>query len=216
MFDDEFAPRVTRMNRPLHYGAAVAAAAIALGVPSAAHASTTTAPGGSDRAAAALALPAYQTWLDDVSAVADQAESYLDERLPDSSVHAAIVLDIDNTSLQTAYRPGLTSPATPAILEVARQASEAGAAVFFVTARPQLLGWQSEANLRSEGYPFTGIYLRPWFNTQPQQALKTAARTAIENRGYTIVANIGNSASDLAGGHAERAFKLPDYDGQLA
>jgi hypothetical protein len=52
--------------------------------------------------------------------------------------------------------------------------------------------------------------------TAPDQALKTAARTAIENRGYTIVANIGNSVSDLAGGHAERTFKLPDYDGQLA
>jgi hypothetical protein len=71
-------------------------------------------------------------------------------------------------------------------------------------------------NLRAEEYPFDGIYLRPWFNTQSDQALKTAARTAIESRGYRIVANIGNSASDLAGGHAERTFKLPDYDGQLA
>ncbi|MEU7406546.1 hydrolase, partial [Streptomyces sp. NPDC044948] len=25
-----------------------------------------------------------------------------------------------------------------------------------------------------------------------------------------------NSATDLSGGHAERTFKLPDYDGQLS
>ncbi|MEU7904922.1 HAD family acid phosphatase [Actinoplanes sp. NPDC049118] len=203
------------MNSLLRCAAAVATAtALATGVPAPAHA-TPTVQGTSHRAAASLSLPPYQTWLDDVTAVADRAESYLDDRLPDSSVRAAIVLDIDNTALQTAYRPGLTSPATPAVLEVARQAADSGAAVFFVTARPQILGWQSEANLRWEGYPFAGIYLRPWFDTQPDQALKTAARTAIENRGYTIVANIGNSASDLAGGHAERTFKLPDYDGRL-
>ncbi|WP_342353759.1 hypothetical protein [Couchioplanes caeruleus] len=37
----------------------------------------------------------------------------------------------------------------------------------------------------------------------------------MERRGYTIVASIGNSATDLGGGHAERTFKLPDYNGQL-
>lgn len=204
------------MNTLLLRAAAVATATVvAIGVPAAAHA----APAGPVRpapATAAVALPPYQTWLDDVAAVAGPAADHLDDRLPDTSARTAIVLDIDNTSLQTAYRPGLTSPATPGILELARQAAADGAAVFFVTARPQVLGWQSEANLRGAGYPFTGIYLRPWFNTQSDQALKTAARTAIENRGYTIVANLGNSASDLAGGHAERTFKLPDYDGQLA
>jgi hypothetical protein len=205
------------MNRFLRCAASVAAATVvAVGVPSAAHATTTAAQDGSGRAAASLALPPYQTWLDDVAAAVGPAEAYLDQRLPDPSVRTAIVLDIDNTSLQTAYRPGLTSPATPAVLEAARRAAEAGAAVFFVTARPQVLRWQSELNLRSAGYPFTDIYLRPWFDTQPDQALKTAARTAIESRGYTIVANIGNTASDLAGGHAERTFKLPDYEGQLA
>jgi hypothetical protein len=84
-----------------------------------------------------------------------------------------------------------------------------------VTARPELLGWHSEANLRGVGYPFDGIYLRPWFDTRTDQALKTAARVDIERRGFTIVASVGNNTSDLAGGHAERTFKLPDYDGQL-
>lgn len=33
---------------------------------------------------------------------------------------------------------------------------------------------------------------------------------------YVVRPSIGNSATDLSGGHAERTFKLPDYDGQLS
>jgi hypothetical protein len=203
------------MTTLLHRGIAltVAATALTLGLPAAAEAAPSPAPASA--VSAHLALPPYETWIADVTAVADDAADHLDGRLPDPGIKAAIVLDIDNTALQTTYRPGLTSPATPAILAVARQAKADGAAVFFVTARPEILGWQSEANLRAVGYPFSGIYLRPWFNTQPDADLKTAARTAIEARGYRIVANIGNSDTDLAGGHADRTFKLPDYDGQL-
>nr|AGS49268.1 hypothetical protein [uncultured bacterium esnapd1.2] len=201
---------VADMRTLLRYAVASAAAATAcvLAVPAAASAENPAQP-------AALALPSYETWVADVSAVAATASDYLDARLPDAAARPAIVLDIDNTALQTQYKPGLVAPATESILDVARQASADGAAVFFVTARPEILGWQTEANLRKVGYPFTGIYLRPWFNTLPDAELKTNAREDIERKGYTIVANIGNNASDLAGGHAERTFKLPDYDGQL-
>ena len=41
-------------------------------------------------------------------------------------------------------------------------------------------------------------------------AYKSRERARIERRGYTIVANVGDQDSDLAGGHAERAFKLPN------
>ncbi|MFI5493977.1 HAD family acid phosphatase [Actinoplanes sp. NPDC051859] len=160
-------------------------------------------------------LPPYSTWVADVTAVAGQASSYLDSVLPNSAIRPAIVLDIDNTALQTTYRPGLTSPATGPILDVARQAAADGAKVFFVTARPEILLWQTEINLDLVGYPVERIYPRPWFNTQPDAELKTDARKAIEAQGYRIVANIGNSPSDLAGGHADRTFKLPDYDGAL-
>ncbi|GAA0794512.1 HAD family acid phosphatase [Spirilliplanes yamanashiensis] len=175
----------------------------------------TAAPSAPPAGPAIAALPAYATWIADVTEVADEAAAYLDDRLPDRSIRAAIVLDIDNTALQTQYRPGLTSPATGPVLAVARQARADGAAVFFVTARPQILGLQTEANLRSAGYTVAGLYMRPWFDTRPDQKLKTDNRIAIERLGYTIVANIGNNDSDLAGGHAERTFKLPDYDGQL-
>ncbi|MBI9113703.1 HAD family acid phosphatase [Sanguibacter suaedae] len=165
----------------------------------------------------ALALPSYQQWVADVTAVTDQAAAFLRTRLPDASgARTAIVLDIDNTALQTSYRPGLTSPATPGVLELARIAEDAGADVFFVTARPEILRGQTVYNLDRAGYPRDGLYMRGWFDFRSDEALKTANRRAIEARGYTIVANIGNNVHDLVGGSAERTFKLPDYDGQLS
>lgn len=47
-------------------------------------------------------------------------------------------------------------------------------------------------NLDRAGYPVAGLYGR-----------------SIPD----LFANIGNDTTDLAGGHAERTFKLPDYDG---
>ncbi|AEV86492.1 acid phosphatase [Actinoplanes sp. SE50] len=197
----------------------LACASLALALPAAAQAAPATpaaASGTPASAAAAQALPPYGTWISDVTAVTGTAQEYLDTRLPDPAIRAAIVLDIDNTALETTYHPGLISPATAPVLALARQAEAAGAAVFFVTARPQLLAWQTRQNLRTAGYPVTDIYLRPWFDFDPDATLKTNARIAIENRGYRIVANVGNNVSDLQGGHADRTFKLPDYNGQLS
>lgn len=167
-------------------------------------------------AAASAALPAESTWLADVTVVTDQASAYLSTRLPDASVQAAIVLDIDNTALETTYTTGLVYPATPPVLALALQAKKAGAAVFFVTARTQLIDAITRSNLSDVGYPIDGMYSRPLLDFESNQSLKTKARIAIEKLGYTIVANIGNSATDLAGGHAEQTFKLPDYDGALS
>lgn len=175
--------------------------------------STATSAAAAPRTAVtAQALPSHETWLSEVEAVTDQAAAYLDNRLPDTRVRAAVVLDIDNTALQSKYQP---YDATPGVLALAQQARRDGAAIFFVTARPEILEWVTEINLDAVGYEWAGIYTRPTLNFDDNQTLKTKARTDIERRGYTIVANVGNSATDLGGGHAERTFKLPDYDGQL-
>jgi predicted secreted acid phosphatase len=169
---------------------------------------------GAPGTALAVGLPSRDTWLADVAAVSDEAKTYLEGRLPSASM-AAIVLDIDDTSLESTYSPGVTCPAVAAVLEVARLAKSRGAAVFFVSNRREPMRMPTTYNLRMVGYPVDGLLLRPNLDDQPVERLKAQARSSIEAAGYTIVANIGNHATDLAGGHAERVFKLPDYDGVL-
>jgi len=66
-------------------------------------------------------------------------------------------------------------------------------------------------NLEREGYSdWAGLTLKPAGSTLTTVAYKSGARAAIEQQGYRIVANIGDQYSDLAGGHADRAFKVPN------
>ena len=100
---------------------------------------------------------------------------------------------------------------------MAKYAQEHGVSVFFVTARPGIIAGVTDYNLKYVGYKVSGLYVRGFFDLFKNVAdYKTAQRVDIENKGYTIIANIGNSATDLSGGHAEKTFKLPDYDGQLS
>lgn len=194
----------------------VAAASLALsGAAVVSTAAVAAPPSAVPAAVTAQALPSYETWIADVTAVTDKAKAYLNSRLPGSGIKAAIVFDIDNTALESTYHPYPFAPATPPVLALAKQAEAAGATVFFVSNRPDIIGAWTQGNLASVGYHWGGIYLRPTFSSDPAETLKTKARIAIEALGYTIVANVGNSDTDLVGGHAERTFKLPDYDGQL-
>lgn len=162
-----------------------------------------------------VAAPGYDTWVADVTPVANQAMTYLEQRLP-SPAKTAVVFDIDNTTLETQYHFDLLRiPALQPSLAVAKSAKARGAAIFFVTGRPAFLEPVTKPNLQAVGYPVDGLYQTTILDAFDLQRYKTAARAAIEAAGFTIVANIGNSASDLAGGHAERTFKLPDYDGAL-
>ncbi|WP_424891120.1 HAD family acid phosphatase [Streptomyces sp. XH2] len=160
----------------------------------------------------------HTTWQRDVQAVIDQALPYVEERT--GTAHGrkqAVVLDIDNTSLETDFHWTYPTPAVKPVLDLTRYAHARGAAVFFVTARPGILDGLTEHNLRDAGYPVSGLYVRHLPDLfQDVSTYKTAKRAEIENNGYTIIANIGNNTTDLVGGHAERAFKLPDYDGKLS
>ncbi|MFJ2178292.1 HAD family acid phosphatase [Streptomyces sp. NPDC087851] len=167
----------------------------------------------------AAAKPDYATWQADIAAVMDQADSYVAGRL--ASVPAgqkpAIVLDIDNTSLETDYSSAVPTPAIRRTLALADFAHDRGVKIFFVSARPDLIQAITKANLTSVGYTIDGLYGRSIGDLFTEvSAFKTAQRVKIEKNGYTIIANIGNNTTDLTGGHAERTFKLPDYDGQLS
>jgi acid phosphatase len=173
----------------------------------------------------------------DVARVVDGAIVWMEERA-DQVTRPAIVLDIDETSLSNwrAYRLNgwarilngpcdlergpcgirawqamhLATAIVPTRRLVAR-ARELGVAVFFVTGRPGDLQDETEANLREQGYTWDGVIL-PTNYGQAKSAVdfKAPARQRIVEQGYAILLTIGDQESDLAGGYAERGFKLPN------
>ncbi|MGW3139354.1 HAD family acid phosphatase [Streptomyces sp. NPDC001139] len=170
-------------------------------------------------AATSTGSVSYATWQKDCQSVMDQALPYLKERIAAAGTgeKQAVVLDIDNTALETDFGFSWPQPANKPVLEVARYAQQHGVSLFFVTARPGIIYLPTEYNLEHDGYQVSGLYVRGLVDLfKDVAAYKTAQRVAIENKGYDIIANIGNSATDLSGGHADKTFKLPDYDGQLS
>lgn len=188
----------------------------ALAVPAGAQAATATTTAAATEAAAKVD---YATWQTDCQAVMDQALPYLKDRIAaaQNGEKQAIVFDIDNTTLETDFGFSFPQPANKPVLNVAKYAQEHGVALFFVTARPGIIKSVTDYNLKHVGYQVSGLYVRGLSDLfKDVAAYKTAQRVDIENKGYTIIANVGNSATDLSGGHAEKTFKLPDYDGQLS
>ncbi|MFF3323619.1 HAD family acid phosphatase [Streptomyces sp. NPDC002889] len=202
--------------------AALAVAALTTAVP-AASATEPDAAIASNRTAVAAAQTTdvdYRTWQRDVAAVVAVARPYIQQRTAQASGEKrAIVLDIDNTSLETDFHYfwELPTPAVEQVRDLARYADSRGVAIFFVTARPGIIYSLTDWNLKKAGYPVDGLYVRDLPDLfEEVSAYKTEKRAEIEAKGYTIIANIGNNTTDLVGGHAERTFKLPDYDGQLS
>ena len=208
-------------KRRITMTAVATAAATALAVPVGAQAAT--AAGASTAAATASASAAadvdYATWQQDCQTVMNQALPALKQRIAAAKPgeKQAIVFDIDNTTLETDYGFSYPSPANKPVLEVAKYAQEHGVSLFFVTARPGIISGVTDYNLKYVGYKVSGLYVRGFLDLfKDVAAYKTAQRVTIESKGYTIIANIGNSATDLSGGHAETTYKLPDYNGQLS
>ncbi|MFF7160951.1 HAD family acid phosphatase [Streptomyces sp. NPDC008086] len=201
--------------RRIAVGTVSAAALVALAVPAEA---ATPAIATSTSTAAAEDVD-YGTWQKDCQAVMDQALPYLKQRIANTrpGEKQAIVFDIDNTTLETDFGFSYPQPANGPVLDVAKYAQAHGVSLFFVTARPGIIAAVTDYNLKHVGYQVSGLHVRNFLDLFKNVAeYKTAQRVAIENKGYTIIANIGNSATDLSGGHAEKTYKLPDYDGQLS
>ncbi len=84
-------------------------------------------------------------------------------------------------------------------------------AVFFITGRGPADAPGTERNLRETGYRvWQQIHYKPAGYEGTAQAYKTAVRKKLVEEGYTILLNIGDQHSDLAGGYAERTVKLPN------
>ncbi|MFE4535348.1 HAD family acid phosphatase [Streptomyces scopuliridis] len=200
--------------------AALAATFVLVAVPVTSATAAETAAAPTTSADASVKGVDYTVWQRDVAAVVAQARPWIEARSANAGTQKqAIVLDIDNTALETYFHDlwELPTPAVAAVRELARYADSRGVAVFFVTARPGIIHSLTEWNLKEAGYPVDGLYVRDLPDLFDEvSAYKTAKRAEIEAKGYTITANIGNNTTDIVGGHAERAFKLPDYNGRLA
>jgi hypothetical protein len=139
----------------------------------------------------------------------------------------AIVLDIDETSLSNysaintdnfTFGPASQAEATNEIgvaikptLDLFNLAKSKGIAVFFITGRRENTRAHTTSNLTREGYAdWAQLVLKPDASTQTTVQYKSGARAAIEQQGYRIIANVGDQYSDLAGGHEDFAFKLPN------
>jgi len=103
-------------------------------------------------------------------------------------------------------------------LELFKLARSMRVSVFFITGRHEKERAWTELNLRRAGYVdgrgrngWVALKMEPNnLKSAPVAGFKAPARAQVEGAGYDIIANIGDQESDLAGGYAERSFKLPN------
>ncbi len=97
-------------------------------------------------------------------------------------------------------------------MDIFNTARNRGAAIFFITGRDETQRSATERNLRAVGYTgYTQLIMEPPGAQYVSAAdFKAPQRAQIEQRGYTIIANIGDQPSDLDGGFSEQTYLLPD------
>jgi predicted secreted acid phosphatase len=165
----------------------------------------------------------------EVRRVADRAMSYIRKRAASGQTNLAVVLDIDDTAISTwgrlvkedfarkdemfvAWVNTHVDPPIVPVLELYRESQRLGVKVFFITGRRTALAERTRITLAGAGYANPdAIYFRPEADREKSLApFKTGVRREITRQGFHIIANLGDQASDLAGGYAERGFKIPN------
>lgn len=163
----------------------------------------------------------------DVKEATRGATRSLTAQLADKPHRPAMVLDIDDT-LESTYacakrsnfdRTAITvcqarldqTPIRP-VWSLVRLAQRRNVAIVVITARPQGLEAGTRKQLKDDG--LKGRYtlvMRPDAEFgKPAAAFKTAARRAIQKRGYSVLVNVGDQRSDLVGGYAVKRVKVPN------
>jgi predicted secreted acid phosphatase len=175
----------------------------------------------------------------DITLVTAAASAWIAERAPQVD-RPALVLDIDDTSLTNwqvivaddfgrifdgpcdnlpagpcgwvAWDLRAATPPITQTLALFEDARALGVAVFFITGRDESQRAATEKNLSAVGYAdYGGLSMEPVGSHYASAAdFKAPQRAKIEADGFTIIANMGDQPSDLAGGHAERTFLLPN------
>lgn len=171
-------------------------------------------------------------YMGDLANVTQKAMRYLDLRLERHDFHAkkpAIVLDIDETALsnypamlrldfggtykemwEDAYK-GSDGAILPT-LKLFRYAKEKNIAIFFITGRYEPEREVTVKNLAKVGFTdYDKLILRSdGYLKMSTSEYKSAVRKQLTDEGYLILLNVGDQLSDLRGGYADKAFKVPN------
>jgi acid phosphatase class B len=168
------------------------------------------------------------TYLRQVEAVATRAKQWIEERASRGGARLTVVFDLDETLLfnwphigamdfgyvESAWDRWVeeaNAPAIEPVREVYRTARRLGLEVVFLTGRRESQRESTVRNLRAiECGDFAVLICKASNDRTSAAQYKTAARQRLVEEGRTIVANLGDQESDLAGGYAERVFKLPN------
>lgn len=164
-----------------------------------------------------------------VKAAVAPAVEFLAERVARKAAgeRLAVVLDIDETALSNlphmrAFDFGYVppewdawvargeAPAIAPVLAFFQAARKAGVEVIFITGRKESDRPGTEKNLRAAGFgDYAALLLKPNGAKVTTEQFKTEMRRKLQAEGRVIIANVGDQESDLAGGFAERTFKVP-------
>ncbi|MEO6001646.1 MAG: HAD family acid phosphatase [Opitutus sp.] len=169
-------------------------------------------------------------YLADIAVVAEQAKAWIKQRAAARrpGERLCVVMDLDETLLfnwpeilaaDFAYDPvrwdAWVAEASVTAIQPSREIFETarahGVEIVFLTGRRVATRKSTEENLRRIGCAeYAALILRPAAATGTAAAFKTSMRKKLNDEGRVIIANVGDQPSDLSGGFAERAFKLPD------
>jgi predicted secreted acid phosphatase len=168
-------------------------------------------------------------WAADTYHAVRPAQDYFLDQL-DEGGRPAMVFDIDDTLLSNydtlhANDFGRVIPELvmaidradfapiEATLDLYRLAVANDVAVFLITGRAERLREATARNLAAAGITeYDGLIMQP-DDAQPTPSVipfKSGARQRIAEEGYRILVNVGDQDSDLAGGFAERTYKVPN------
>ncbi len=166
-------------------------------------------------------------------------QSWVAQHCP-TSAHAAgegprcrplVVFDVDDTMLNNfaeysgndpafSYNPQrdaefvmrCESPANAPVRWLYRKVTEAGLPVAVITGRPASQRAATVSCLRQRGYPHWDALITRTRATQSLSSavFKARARKRLQERGFTIVASIGDQVSDMAHGRLKFGFLLPN------
>jgi predicted secreted acid phosphatase len=178
-------------------------------------------------------------YLTDLQIAAAPAIAWINDEAPRAD-RPAVVFDIDETALSNweglkandfgrifngscdklpqgpcgliAWDQSAQSTVIQPTMDIYQTAKDRGATIFFITGRDETQRAATERNLNAVGYTgYAQLIMEPAGAQYVSAAdFKAPQRQHIAQRGYTIIANIGDQPSDLDGGFSEQTYLLPN------